>query len=76
MFSQYGQDWKSPNGMPAVMKIKRKSKGVGCEIKNLANSASRIIFRTEVNEGKDTMATKVHQKELGTGTTKRGTHQV
>lgn len=55
-------------GMPAVIKIKRKPKGVGCEMKTLADAHTRIMLQMEINEGKDSMQEKQWQRELGAGT--------
>ena len=67
MFAWYGKgDYQG--GMPAIMKIKRKPKGVGCEIKNIADSTTNIMLNFEINEGKDEMAKKPYQTELGAGT--------
>ena len=55
-------------GMPTVMKIKRKPKGVGCEVKTLADVASGIMVNLEINEGKEAMKEKRWQRELGAGT--------
>jgi len=68
MFSWLGQGQCSKSGMPAVMKIKRKPKGIGCEVKTLADSCSQIMLRMELHEGQEVMSTKPHQKELGAGT--------
>lgn len=68
MFAWYGKDNYDPDGMPAVMKIKRKPKGVGCEVKTICDSASRIMVGMEINEGKDVMCNKKWQRELGAGT--------
>lgn len=57
-----------PDGMPSVIKIKRKPKGVGCECKTLADAQSTIMVRLEINEGKTRMATKKWQSQLGAGT--------
>ncbi|KAJ3659781.1 hypothetical protein Zmor_011453 [Zophobas morio] len=67
MFSWYGKG-AHQNGMPAVIKIKRKPKGVGCEMKTLADAQTRIMLQMEINEGKDAMQEKRWQRELGAGT--------
>ena len=54
--------------MPAVMKIMRKPKGVGCEVKTIADVASGIMINLEINEGKEAMKEKRWQRELGAGT--------
>lgn len=46
------------NGMPHLSKIIRKPKGVGCEIKSLADGLAKIMLRLEIQEGKERMATK------------------
>ena len=67
MFAWYGRGGDI-GGMPTVIKIKRKPKGVGCEIKSVAYASTNIMLAIEINEGKDTMATKKWQKEFGAGT--------
>lgn len=67
MFPWYGRN-KYQGGMPNVMKIKRKPKGVGCKVRTLCDTKSNIILRMEINEGKEIMAGKDHQRELGAGT--------
>lgn len=62
MFVWYGRN------MPAVMKIRRKPKGIGCEVKNAADSVTNIMLRLEINEGKDEMSKKMWQKDFGAGT--------
>lgn len=66
MFAWYGKE-EFENGMPNLMKIKRKPKGVGCEVKTLCDSRSKIMLRLEINEGKDKMATKEGRVEYGAG---------
>lgn len=69
MFAWYGRgNYDAENGMPAVMKIKRKPKGIGCEAKTLADADSNIMIRIKLNEGKDLMSRKKWQAELGAGT--------
>lgn len=68
MFAWYGRGNFDENGMPAVIKIKRKPKGIGCEAKTLADADSNIMIRIELNEGKDLMSRKKWQAELGAGT--------
>lgn len=67
MFAWYGRGG-SIGGMPTVIKIKRKPKGVGCEIKSIADASTNIMLGMEINEGKDAMIKKKWQKELGAGT--------
>ena len=67
MFAWYGRGG-TLGGMPTVMKIKRKPKGVGCEVKTLADVASGIMVNLEINEGKEAMKEKRWQRELGAGT--------
>ena len=54
--------------MPAVMKIKQKPKGIGCDVKTAADVLSGILLNLEINEGKDVMKDLRWQKELGAGT--------
>eukprot|EP00117_Sycon_ciliatum_P037715 scpid101596/ scgid3763/ len=55
-------------GMTWSYQHKRKPKGVGCEIKSVAYASTNIMLAIEINEGKDTMATKKWQKEFDAGT--------
>ncbi|KAG8302911.1 hypothetical protein J6590_020665 [Homalodisca vitripennis] len=68
MFAWYGKGNYRENGMPAVMKIKRKPKGVVCEVKTICDSTSRIMIGLEINEGKEEMKNKKWQKDFGAGT--------
>lgn len=68
MFAWYGKGNNDPDGMPAVIKIKRKPKGVGCEVKTICDSVSKIMIGMEINEGKDIMSGKKWQRDLGAGT--------
>jgi len=53
MFAWYGKGQYVEGGMPAVIKIKRKPKGVGCECKTISDVLSAIMIGLEVNEGKN-----------------------
>ncbi|XP_051167804.1 uncharacterized protein LOC127285709 [Leptopilina boulardi] len=70
MFAWYGKGLHGTKegGMPAVIKIKRKPKGVGCECKTLADVQTGIMIGIEINEGKEVMKDKLWQKEFGAGT--------
>lgn len=69
MFAWYGKGLnRERGGMPAVIKIKRKPKGVGCECKTIADVQSGIMIGMEINEGKDAMQQKTWQREFGAGT--------
>lgn len=68
MFAWYGKDSYYEDGMPAVMKIKRKPKGVGCEVKTICDSTSRIMIGMEINDGQEEMKNKKWQKDFGAGT--------
>lgn len=68
MFAWYGKGQYFKNGMPAVIKIKRKPKGVGCECKTISDVVSGIMIGLEVNEGKEAMQQKEWQHQLGAGT--------
>jgi len=46
------------HGMPHVTKIVRKPKGVGLELKALADCESGIMLRLEIQKGKAAMASK------------------
>ena len=67
MFAWYGRGGER-GGMPAVIKIKRKPRGVGCEVKAVSDATSNIMLHIELNEGKSAMASKRWQKEFGAGT--------
>ncbi|CAG4949359.1 unnamed protein product [Parnassius apollo] len=69
MFGWYGIGAYFKDYMPAVMKIKRKPKGVGCEVKTACDSNTNIMMRLEINEDKEAMSTKKWQREFGAGTT-------
>ena len=47
------------------MKIKRKPRPIGNEIKDLADASSNIVIQMELYEGKEDMAEKEHVKKLG-----------
>ncbi|XP_050298561.1 piggyBac transposable element-derived protein 4-like [Anthonomus grandis grandis] len=69
MFAWYGKGLHNErDGMPAVIKIQRKPKGVGCECKTIADVQSGIMIGLEINEGKEAMQKKEWQRELGAGT--------
>ena len=57
MFAWYGKGDR-PGGLPRVIKIKRKPKGVGCEAKTIADALSGIMIGIELNEGKEQNARK------------------
>ena len=67
MFAWYGRNG-ALGGMSAVIKIKRKPKGVGCEVKTIADALSGVMINLEINEGKDIMKEKQWQREFGAGT--------
>lgn len=71
MLAWYGKGLCNEGGMPAVIKTKRKPKGVGCEAKTVADVLSGIMIGIEINEGKMAMQEKKWQKELGAGTATR-----
>lgn len=59
MSSWLGQEGLySVEGIPHLSKIIRKPKGVGCEMKSVADSASKIMLRLEIMEGKERMAVR------------------
>ena len=47
-----------PDTMPHKTKIIRKPKGVGCEIKNLADGRTGVMLQLEIHEGKEAMGNK------------------
>ena len=66
--------WRGKNGeiraggMPHVVKIVRKPKGVGCEIVDIACAESGVIMQLEIAEGKDAERAKKYAAEFGHGT--------
>lgn len=69
MFAWYGKGfYKKDGGMPAVIKIERKPKGVGCECKTIADVVSGKMIGLEINEGKAAIQETKWQKELEAGT--------
>ncbi|KAJ3618142.1 hypothetical protein MTP99_006168 [Tenebrio molitor] len=69
MFAWYGKGLHNEkDGLPAVIKIKRKPKGIGCECKTLADVQSGVMIAIEINEGKTAMQQKEFQQEFGAGT--------
>lgn len=69
MFAWYGKGLHGEkDGMPSVIKIARKPKGVGCECKTVADVQSGVMIGLEINEGKNVMSQKKWQRELGAGT--------
>ena len=63
-----GKDHNYEDGMPHVMKIASKPKGVGNEIKNVADCETGIMLVLELVEHKSMMQQKEHVKEFGAGT--------
>ena len=63
-----GRDHKHLNGCPHVTRIARKPKGVGVEIKNLADVETGIMLRLELVEKKASMNKKEYTAEYGSGT--------
>ena len=68
MFSWYGKGDCS-GGMPSVIKIRRKPKGIGCKAKTVADIASGIMLGLELNEGKEAMAAKQASEQGATTST-------
>jgi hypothetical protein len=69
MFAWYGKGLHNEkDGLPAVIKIKRKPKGIGRECKTLADVQSGVMIPIENNEGKTAMQQKEFQQEFGAGT--------
>jgi hypothetical protein len=66
--------WRGSNGevraggMPHVVKIVRKPKGVGCELVDIADAESGVIMRLEIAEGKDAERAKEYAGDFGHGT--------
>jgi hypothetical protein len=64
-----GKDGKwRKRGLPHVTKIKRKPKGIGTELKNIADATSGLMLRLEIQEGKEAMQRKEFSREYGAGT--------
>jgi hypothetical protein len=55
------------NGMPHLVKIARKSEGVGAEFKDVADPYTGIILFLELQEGRDAMRAKEWSAEYGAG---------
>ena len=55
-------------GLPHVTKIIRKPKGIGAELKALADGDTGCLIAVEIQEGKEQMATKEFTRELGSDT--------
>jgi len=56
------------DGMPGKVSIKRKPKGIGIEVKAIADASSNIIMNIEIQEGKELMKNKEYCKQYGAGT--------
>ena len=56
------------DGMPAVQKIARKPKGVGMELKSVADGDTCCILGLEIHEGKIGQAHKPYEQKFGGGT--------
>ena len=54
MFAWYGRG-VALGGMLTLMKIKRKPKGIGCEVKTLTDVDSGIMVNLEINKAKEKM---------------------
>ena len=52
-------------GLPKVMKIKRKPKGVGCAAKTVSDALFGLMIGVEINERKTSMTKKRWQAEHG-----------
>ena len=62
MIKDFHKDWKGK------IKIIRKPRPIGHEIKNLCDAMSQIVLNLELYEGKDIMSGKNHVKEYGATT--------
>ena len=51
--------------LPGKIKIKRKPRPIGNEVKDMSDATSMIVIRMELYEGKDPMSTKEYVKEYG-----------
>ena len=63
-----GHDHTHVGGSPHQTKIKRKPKGVGVEVKNVADVESGIMFFLVLCADKKVMAKRSFNAELGSGT--------
>lgn len=54
--------------LPHKTKIIRKPKGIGCEIKSLADVETKILLKLEIMEGKEAMSTKEFVERYGAQT--------
>eukprot|EP00731_Ephydatia_muelleri_P006678 Em0003g926a len=50
----------TPEGIPSLRKIARKTQGIGIEYKNLADAETGIILHLEIQEAADIMAKKAY----------------
>ncbi len=55
-------------GMPGKVSIQRKPRGIGIELKALADGSSKVILYLEIQEGQKNMKNKEYCRELGAGT--------
>jgi hypothetical protein len=51
--------------LPHTTKIPRKPRGIGCELKSLADCETMILLRLEIMEGKEKMSTKRYVADYG-----------
>jgi hypothetical protein len=59
------ETWECDFVLPHSTKIPRKPKGIGCEVKSLADCQSMVLLRLEIMEGKERMSTKKYVDEYG-----------
>ena len=55
-------------GLPHVTKIQRKPRGIGSELKNLADVDSRVMLKLEIQKGKEIQRTLEYTKNHNAGT--------
>ena len=54
--------------LPLTTKIMRKPKGIGCELKSIADSKSKILMGLELMEGKHRNSLKEYEDIYPSGT--------
>lgn len=58
-------DHQVDRNVKGIIKIIRKPRPIGNEIKNLSNAASNMVINLEFCEGKDIIKDKDHAKQFG-----------
>lgn len=58
MSAYTGAEGDQPHEIPHAQYVERKPEPLGCELEDCADAQVGCIFRLEINEGKERMATK------------------